>query len=392
MVWLLSTLILALLAAQCNALPTPPLPVSPGGPAVRIALLSPSTGELATFGRRVRNGSIMAFDKWNARGGLLNRRIEWVTFDTNCEYETARQATQQAIDGGLQFIIGPVCSEAAIAAAELAESAQVLMISPTATHPLVTVDGQGHTRSTVFRATFAYPRQGEAAAHFAYNTLKANKAALFFDPRDDYATKLAEVFAQRFTAEGGQIVYRATYTSDETDLSDSLTASSRAGAEVIYLPAPAQVVNRVAGQLSSPDLSVLSANTQTGLVLLGSDSWESTELDLAATAGSYFTVYFVSASNHPTTQAWAESYKSIYAIEPDTLAALGYDAAIFLTGAIQQAGTFEPVAVAKALEQGKFDSLTGQITFDHRHNPIKPVPIVQVTKDEGMTFSAYVSP
>ena len=391
MVWLLSIFPLIVLASQCNAPPGPPLPSTPMGPIIRIALLSPDAGELATFGRKMRNGSIMAFDEWNEQGGLRGHRIEWTIYDTNCEFETARQATQQAIDDGLKFMIGPVCSEAAIGAATVAESAQVLMISPTATHPLVTVDGQGKTRPTIFRMSYVSSGQAKAVAHFARNNLKLNKAAILFNHRDDYATALAETFARQFTAQGGEIVYQNSYIPDDSDLVDKLNAISQMGAEVIYLPADAATVNQVAHRLNELGLSKSSTESETGLILLGSDSWESSELDLAATTGSYFPTHFIVTDERPLLQTWAEAYKATYAIEPDTLAALGYEAATILAVAIERASTFEPVAVAKALEQGNFEGITSQITFDDQHNPIKSTPIVYIDQ-ERFVFSTFISP
>lgn len=383
--WLLSIFTLVMLAWQCNPPPDPALPTPVTGPVARIALLAPTSGEMATFGRILSNGSRMALDQWNNQGGLLGHQLEWMIYDTGCQFETARRATRQALDDGLELIIGPLCSEAAIAAAELAEAEQALMISPTATHPLVTVNDRGQTRATIFRAAFTYSWQGQAAARFAYETLKVDKAALLVATGDDYATGLTEAFAKQFTAQGGEIVYRASYAADEADFKQMLLAISASSAGLIYLPAPAAVVNRIAGQLKELGLARTALAAGSGMILLGSDSWESPELDLTTTAGSYFTTHFVLVDQPPSGRSWAEAYKAIYAVEPNTLAALGYDATGMLLAAIQQAGTFEPAIVAKTLEQGTFDGITGQITFDGRHNPIKPVPLVQI-KAGGLHF------
>jgi branched-chain amino acid transport system substrate-binding protein len=385
-IWLFSFLTFFLLASQCNTPPTPPLPEPPSEPVVRVALLTPTEGELATFGRMMRNGSLMAFDEWNNQGGLLGHRLEWAVYNTDCQFDSARQAVQQAVEDGVKFIIGPLCSEAAIAAAEPAESANVLMISPTATHPLVTVNNQGQTRPTVFRASHAYRRQGQAAARFADETLEVNTAALFANPGDDYSTILADAFAQQFSRQGGEIVYRATYTPGDTDFRDQLMAIYNSGAAVIYLPAGVEVVNRIAGQLKELNLTSSGSSSQAKPILLGSDSWESAELDVEATTGSYFTTHVALPDSSPGARTWAEAYKSTYAIEPDTLAVLGYDAATLLLTSIEQAGTFDPNAIAKTLEQGTFSGVTGQISFDSQHNPIKPVPIVHIEDGQRMSL------
>lgn len=380
---LLLALSLVTFIPQCNFSGTgtnlPPLPLPPSGPTLRIALLSPSSGELATFGREVRNGSILAFDEWNNRGGVLGRRIEWTIYDTDCTFEEARQAAQQAVADGFQFIIGPLCSDTAIAAAEVAEAQGVLLLAPTATHPLVTVNGQGQTRPTVFRASYAAPYQAQAAASFAVEKLGKRRAALFFDPGDDYSAALGKTFSAEFTAQGGEIVYEFPYSPADTDFTAALQAAVEAGAEMFYLPAPVAVVNRVAGQLSA---------TQP-LLLLGSDSWDAPGLDLAGAEGNYFTRHFFLDEHRPAVQAWADAYKAAYAVAPDTLAALGYDAAAILMKAIEEAGSAEVRLVADALAQGQFEAVTGPISFDGQHNPVKPVPVVQVK--EGKTiFVGYV--
>ncbi|MBI1878232.1 MAG: ABC transporter substrate-binding protein [Chloroflexi bacterium] len=384
-------LALSLLALipRCNLAGTaggndqPPLPLPPTGPTLRIALISPTTGELATFGRELRNGSILAFDEWNSHGGVLGRQIEWLVYDTDCVFGAAQGATQQAVADGFQFMIGPLCSEAAIAAAAVAEANEALLLAPTATHPLVTVNGQGQTRPTVFRVSYAYPLQGQAAARFAVKTLKVRRAALFVDPGDDYSITLGDAFAKQFAVQGGEIVYRATYTPTDADFTPSLQAAGEAGAEVIYLPGAVAVVNQVAGQLKQFQPS-------NRLTLLGSDSWAASELDLTAAAGSYFTTHFFLEDDRPTTRQWAEAYKASYAVAPDTLAALGYDAAAILMTAIQQADTFEVKTVAETLAQNRFEAITGPMTFDRQHNPIKPVPVVQI-KDGRLIFIEYVS-
>lgn len=376
---LVLTLSLLALFPQCNLSGAaggnrlPPLPLPPTGPSLRVALLSPSSGELATFGRVLRNGSILAFDEWNSRGGVLDRRIEWTVYDADCAFDQAQQVTRQAVADGFQFIIGPLCSEAAIAAAEVAEANGVLLLAPTATHPLVTVNGHGQTRPTVFRAGFAYPFQGQAAARFAVDTLEKGRAALFFDPSDDYSAALGNAFRAEFTAQGGEIVYQSTYTPADIDFTPFLQSAADAGADMIYLPAPVAVVNRLAGQWQQ---------LPQRLTLLGSDSWDGSELDLMAVEGSYFTRHFFLDEHRPATQVFADAYKASYAVAPDTLAALGYDAAAILVEAIEQAGTLEAKRVAEALEQGRFEAVTGPITFDRQHNPVKPVPVVQVQEGE----------
>lgn len=368
--WSIILILTALVTTRCSG-NMPPIPATPSGPTLQIAVLTPTSGELATFGRLMRNGIIMAFDHWNNEGGVLGRRLEWQLYHTDCTFEATRQATQQAIDNGLRFIIGPLCSEAAIAAAELAEMNQALMIAPAATHPLVTVNGHNRTRPTVFRAGYSYNLQGRAAARFASHWLGVTRAAVLLNPTDDYSTALAGIFAQEFTAQGGTITQQATYAQENTDFLPLLANIQQTGAQLIYLPAGPEVANQLAGQMSQHNINLL---------LLGSDAWHADNLNKTAAEGSYFPLHFTPNNEQPFTQRWAEDYKSAYATEPTALAALSFDATQLLLQAIQQTGRPDPAQVAKTLEQQQMLGVTGQISFDNQHNPLKPVYFVQIKK------------
>lgn len=362
----------------------PPLPATPAGPALRVALLSPMAGEMATFGRMLRNGSTMAFEAINQQGGLLDHHLEWTVYESGCDFDQAQHAVRQAAADGIKFLIGPLCSEAAIGAAVAADAEQVLLIAPTATHPLVTVDNQGKTRPTVFRASYVYPWQGQAAARFAREMLQADRAALFFNPQDDYSADLAGIFDRQFSGEGGQIVYRVPYVPGQGNLSQAMATLSHPEIQVVYLPVAPAVVNQVAAQLNEIYATASATHTVT---LLGSDSWLTGELDLAATTGSYFTTHFTGENPRPESQAWQEMYKAIYAVEPTALAALGYDAALMLITAIEQAGAPEVGLASAALERASINGVTGRFQLDRQHNPLKPVPVERVEPDQTVFYT-----
>jgi branched-chain amino acid transport system substrate-binding protein len=322
----------------------------------------------------LRNGVLMALDQWNQQGGVARQQLEAVDYDTDCSYESAQQAVQQAVAAKHHLLIGPLCSQAAVTAAIVAESHQALLLAPTATHPLVTVSSAGQTRPTIFRASLAYAQQGQAMATFAYQELAAHRAAVLVNLGDDYSIALTEAFAQQFTAAGGE-VKQYPYPLDSADFKPILAQIAQARITVLYLPVPAPVVNQMAARWREWALP----NPPT---LLGSDSWDSPELDRAVTEGSYFTTHFFVSDDAPEVQAWVEAYKAKFAIEPTTLAALGYEATHILTTAIQEAGTGEVDAVTNMLEQSSFAGIGGPLTFDIQHNPHKPMPVIQVKEGQ----------
>jgi branched-chain amino acid transport system substrate-binding protein len=381
-------LILLLLAAGCGALsPAPALPPTRAAwadAALRVAVLTPMTGELATFGETVRNGITMAFDDWNDRNGNAGgRSIAWVLEDTRCDPETARQAAEQAIaEQGVQAIVGGVCSEDAIPVARVAGERGVLFVAATATHPLVTVDEAGATRPLAFRAAFAYPYQGRAAARLALDDLHARRAAVLTNPGDDFVRSLTGAFATAFAAGGGQVVATETYTSSNADFGALVAEAARAAPDVLYVPDAYPVANRVGSQVRAQNLHT---------ALIGSEWWDNGELDLKALEGAYFTLHYRRDVPGAAAKDWAERYVKAFSLEPDTLSALGYDAASLLATALGRASTTAPGDVAHELERMEFEGVTGRWRFDAQHNPLKPVVVVQI-KGGGVAFYSSVEP
>jgi branched-chain amino acid transport system substrate-binding protein len=383
-------ILLSLLAAGCSG-PMPPLPAKPPANAsVRVAVLTPMTGELATFGEIVRNGITLAFDDWNDRGGVNGQLIEWVLEDTRCDPVEGRRAAEHAInEGGARFIVGGVCSEAAVPIARVADERGALFVATTATHPLVTADATGAPRPLVFRACYAYPYQGRGAARFALDDLNARRAAVLVNPVDDYVRSLSDEFVAVFVSGGGQVVAMPTYPqkgstggSRDADFDAIIADLAKAEPEVLYVPDAYPVANRVGSAVRAQGLDV---------TLVGSDVWDNGALDLEALEGAYFTLQYSRANPDAVAKAWGERYLSAFAVEPDTLAALGYDAASMLASAIDGAGSLAPDDVALRLEAMEFEGVTGRWRIDARHNPLKPVVVVHIEGGD-VIFHSTIQP
>jgi branched-chain amino acid transport system substrate-binding protein len=365
--------ILATMVAACKPAPK----------ALKVAILAPLSGDVATFGASTRDGALLAIEEWNAKGGVLGRKIEAVVEDSQCEAEPAASAANKVISQDqVKFIIGEVCSKASIPVSEIATANKVLQISPTSTNPKVTIDEAGNAKPTVFRACFIDPFQGTVAATFALKELNAKTAAVLLDQGNDYVRGLAEFFRDAFEKGGGKVVVWETYTAGDTDFTAILTKVKDANPDVLYLPDYYSTVNVIAAQANQMGIKA---------VKMGGDGWDSPQLDKAATAGGYFTNHYSSEDTRPVVQEFVKKYQAKYGSVPDALAALAYDAANILFMAIQQAGTDDPVKVAQTMEKGTFSVVSGDITFDAQHNPKKCAVILEVSPDK-VSYKSTVCP
>jgi branched-chain amino acid transport system substrate-binding protein len=356
---------------------------------VKIAILAPLSGPVPTFGVSTRDGALLAIEEWNAKGGVLKKKIEAIVEDSQCTPDPAVNAANKVIDQDkVKFIIGEVCSKASIPVSEIANAKKVIQVSPTSTNPAVTVDASGQTKPYIFRACFIDPWQGTVGAKFAIGNLKAKKAFIMLDQANDYVKGLAEFFEQSFVDQGGEVVGKESYTATDTDFSAILAKVRTARPDVVYLPDYYNIINLATKQAKEKGIQV---------PFMGGDGWDSSDLDLKAAAGGYFTNHYSQFDPRPEVQNFIKAYGDKFkddsgnAKVPDALATLAYDAANLLLQAIQEAGSEDTGKVKDALVKIKFNGVSGLITFDAQNNPVKSATILAV-KPDGVKFEAVVNP
>lgn len=360
-----------------------------GGGEIKVAILAPLSGPVPTFGAMTRDGALLAIEEWNAKGGVLGKKIVPIVEDSQCTPDPAVNAANKVIDQDkAKFIVGEVCSKASIPVTEIANAKGVLQISPTSTNPSVTVAEDGKTKDYIFRACFIDPFQGKVGAKFAVEQLKAKTAFVLLDQANDYVKGLAEVFIKEFAAAGGTVVGTESYTAQDTDFSAILAKVADAKPDVVYLPDYYNVVNLVTKQAKEKGISAK---------FLGGDGWDSSDLDLAAAEGGFYTNHYASDSTAPAAVAFQKAFAERFKDDtgkgkvPDALAALAYDATNILLQSIKEAGSDDPAKVKDAMAKIKFDGVSGTITFDAQHNPVKSATILEVTQ-AGAKFNSVVNP
>ena len=335
------------------------------------------TGTTATFGISTRNGIDMAVDEINAAGGLLGLPVRVVVEDDQGRPEEAQTVVTKLITRDrVVAVLGEVASSRTLAAAPVAQSNGIPMLTPSSTNPDVTRVGD-----YIFRVCFIDPFQGQVMARFAYNTLNLRRVAILRDIRNDYSVGLANVFIENFRALGGEVVADESYSEGDTDFSAQLTSLRSSNPDGVFIPGYYTEAGLIARQARQLGLDV---------PLLGGDGWDSPrlgEIGGAALDNSYFSTHYSPDEPNPAIQKFVSDYRARFDETPDAMAALGYDAAKVLFDAIRRAGSTDGAAIRDALAQTQgFEGVTGNITIDANRNAVKPAVVLKV---EGGTY-AYV--
>ena len=347
------------------------------------------SGEVATYGQSISEGIDLAVEEINESGGINGMQIEVTKVDNKSD---AAEATNGAIkltsQDQVTAIIGAATSGNTLAQAEIANDTETILLSPSATAPNVTVNEDGSLNEYVFRTSYIDPFQGTVAANFALEELGVTKAAIYADNASDYAKGLGEAFKETFEAGGGEIVAEEAYVAKDTDFRSTLTRINSADPEFVFIPGYYEEVGLIVQQARDMGIDV---------PLMGADGWDSpTLLELAgaeALNNTFITNHYSSEDPDETIQNFVTKFGEKYdGSSPNAFHALGYDAVYLLKDAIERAGSIEPAAIKEALEATEELSLvSGVITIDENHNPIKSATILEYVDGE-QEFKTKIDP
>ena len=116
------------------------------------------------------------------------------------------------------------------------------------------------------------------------------------------------------------------------------------------------------------------------------------ELGGSAINGSYYSNHYSSEDPSPRVQNFIVHYRERFGEVPDSLAALGYDAAKVAVDAMRRAPDLSGPSVRDAIAQTKdFPGVAGTISLDANRNAIKPAVVLKV-EDGKSHYVTTISP
>lgn len=354
------------------------------GDTIKVGVYGDLTGQTSSFGQSTKNGIELAVEEINAGGGVNGKKIQLVIEDDQGRPEQAKTVVSKLISQDkVQAVLGEVASTNSLAAAPVAQEAKIPMITPSSTNPKVTEVGD-----YISRVCFIDPFQGSVMAKFAANTLKAKTAAILGDVNSDYSKGLTQFFEEEFTKLGGKVISKEAYTQTDPDFKGQLTKIRNLKPDVLYIPGYYGQVGIIAKQARELDMT---------MPLLGGDGWDSPEiwkLGGDSLKNTFISNHYSADNPTPEIQNFVKAYKAKFNVEPDSLAALAYDAAKVLADAIKRAGGTDSAKLKDAINSTKdFAGVTGKITIDKTRNAVKPAVVLELDPATSkLKFKETISP
>lgn len=334
-----------------------------GGDTLVLGLAVPLTdteGKPDVYGVRSRMGAELAVEELNARNAFGDRRLVLRLVNDKGDPETAIAVADSLVrDGSVLAVVGHVYSGATIQAASR-YAGRLPAVATSATSPEISRLGDW-----IFRVASSDSANAVALARAAQGM--GRRIAILY-ANDDYGQGLARNFASALRAAGGQVAAMDPFLDDTDDFRPYLRRMKGRGVDLVF----------VAG-LQDPAARAIQQAQEVGLAarFVGGDGIEG-----LAGMGARYDGTAVGVLFHPqmsdSSRAFVQRYRARYREDPDSQAALAYDAVRLLARALED-GRRDPEAIREWLAgvgrdgRGRspaFEGVAGTVKFDEHGDPV----------------------
>ena len=350
-------------------------------PVYKIGSTGPITGDAAIYGQAVMHGAQIAVDEINAAGGINGVKVEYKFEDDIADGETAVNAYNKLMDWGMQIMVGPVTSGAAIAVSAKSFEDRVFGLTPSASSTDVTAG-----KDNMFQLCFADPNQGSGSAVYMANDaeMKNAKIAVIYRNDDAYSQCIRDTFVQVAADKGLSVVYEGTFTKDTaTDFSVQLTAAQAAGADLVFLPIyyqPASVIFTQAAAMGYAP-TFFGVDGMDGILTMEG-------FDAKLAEGVMLLTPFSADAQDDLTKNFVAEYQKRHGEIPNQFAADGYDCVYAVKAAIEASGVKADAsaedmckAMVEQFTKLSFNGLTGSNMTWGANGEVSKLPTAVVITD-----------
>lgn len=348
------------------------------------------TGVQAPLDTPALKGAEVAVKYLNDNGGVLGKQVELINIDGKSDPVTVGNVAVELIDKGADLIMAPCDFDFGGPASREAQSAGLVGISTCASDPLYSSWSLGDKQFTL---SMWNTTMGAVAADYALNEKGWKTAYVVTDQFIAYTKSLSKYFIAQFEANGGEIILEDTYTNGDNNFSAQLARLQALGTkpDVIFLSSYGQDIGAIIRALREVGYDA---------PVMGGDAYDDPAMHEALGERLGNDVFFVTHTwmgpeAHPDMPKFIELYTEMHGGAPDTsFVSTGWDTVMMMAQAVEAAGSTDGAAVAKALEDGEFKLLTGDLdygTAEEGHAPDKAAVLIELKGGEP-TFVGWRRP
>jgi len=335
--------------------------------------IGPITGDYANYGLSVMRGAQIAVDELNANGGVNGWKVELKFEDSQADSDNAKAAYGRLLDAGMNVSLGGTFSGETSSIVTEAIQDDIMLITPSGSADTC-IEGN----DKAFRVCFYDSYQGAAAANYIADNNLADKVGVFYQADLNYSIGLYDSFKAQCAVRNIEIVEVQSFTSDTNANFDAqVDKLVDSGVKLVFMPIYAADASVF---LNNAKNGTADAKFADGVYFFGADGLDGIlgkVTDNPSTANNVLMLTPFAADNpDAAVQAFVNTYKAAWNVEPDQFAADGYDAVYVIKAAIEKAGCTSPedctgTKLAAAMTQITVNGITGTMTWGADGNTVK---------------------
>ena len=317
---------------------------------IRVGVTASLTGAYAVPGSNLLAGLKMWAHDVNARGALLGREVEIVSYDDQSDPATSAQLYERLIsDDQVDLLVGPYSSDVTLAASSIAERHDFPMVSGSAS----ATDIWSRGYRNIFQVDTPADRYMDLLLESASNAGLTTIALAYAGT--DFPREVARGDRTRAGTLGMKIVCDEEYREDDVDFTELVLRIKATRPDLViggtYLNDSIALVREAKRQNFSP--KALAFTVGPALVEFG----EALGPDADGILG---VVAWMRSGNVPMSYDFSFRYKEMTGRNAGVHAAYGYAAGQVLEAAVRLADSLDRDAVREQLQAMKFGSLLGR--------------------------------
>lgn len=332
---------------------------------VKIGSGAPKTGGIAHLGKDNENGTILAVQEINAKGGVKVgdkiAKFAIVGEDDAGDPKQGPVVAQKLVDAKVVGVVGHLNSGVSIPANAVYAKAGLVQISPSSTNPDYTLKGNKTPKGSVssYRVVATDAQQGPAVAKFIMKS--GGKSIAILDDATQYGKGLADQVEKTFTADGGKVLAREAATDKTTDFKAVLTKIKATNPDYVFWGGMDDTAASLVKQMRELGMTAKLAAAD------GACTEKFIELSGPAGKGAICSEAGFPLSKMAKGAEFTANYEKAFPGQKVQIySPFSYDGVYTLVEAIKIAQSVDPEAIAAAMPKVNFQGLIGPIAFDEK--------------------------
>jgi branched-chain amino acid transport system substrate-binding protein len=304
---------------------------------VKIFGLVELSGTGATSGTNFNDGVKLAVKEINAAGGILGRKIEYISSDTQSQPPIAKALAVRAIDEGAYVVMGPVFSGSIMVSMGETRRAEI----PNFTGgEAASITQQGNPY--IFRTSFTQSSAMPKVARYLKDNLKAKTVAVIYT-NNDFGKGGRDVFLKAVEPYGIKVVTDISTDPGQLDFSGAVLKAKQANADALFVYTNEEEAARTLRELKKQgyDKPIVGETVLT--------SQKVVELAGDAANGAVAHVGLTADAPDPGIRAFSAKFQKEHGYKSDHNGMKGYTAMYIVKAVTEKVGKFDPKAFAAAM-------------------------------------------